>query len=140
MGGYSGAEAAEEGGGVGVSSHGIKMDPVKKKRFVWGALLAWTPWLPAIIGLGNALRGISKEKATGIGAVTGALAETFISAGLLATVVFEVAAIILLLRAFERGHWLRSLFSAFSICLGGLMLLLLGLFLWLSSARMHHAT
>jgi hypothetical protein len=116
------------------------MDPVKKNQFLWGVLLAWTPWLPTIIGLGNALRGISAEKATGLGAVAGALAETFILVGLLATVAFEVAAIILLLRAFERGHWLRSLFAAFSICLGGLMLLLLSLFLWLSWFQMHHAT
>lgn len=80
------------------------------------------------------------EKATGLAVVTGALAETFVSAGLLATVGFEVAAIILLFRAFERGHWLRSLFSALSICLGGLMLLLLSLFVWLSWPRVHHVT
>jgi hypothetical protein len=116
------------------------MDPQKKKLFLWGVLLAWTPWLPTMIGLGNALRGITKEKATGIGALTGALAETFITAGLLATLAFEMTAIILLLRAFERGHWLRSLFSAFSICLGGLMLLLLGLFLWLSWSQMHRTS
>jgi hypothetical protein len=108
------------------------MDPPKKKLFLWGVLLAWTPGLPAIVGLGYAFRGISAEKATGLAAVAGGLAETFILVGLLATLVFEVAAIIMLLRAFERGHWLRSLFSAFSICLGGLMLLLLGLFLWLN--------
>ena len=114
------------------------MDPAKKKQFLWGALLAWTPWLPSIFGLGNALRGISTEKATGIGAVVGGLAETFISVGLLATVLFELAAIILLFRAFERGHWLRSLFSALSICLGGLLLLLSGLFVWLTWTQMHH--
>ena len=88
-----------------------------------------------IFGLGNALRGITKEKATGIAAVTGALAETFISAGLLATFAFEVVAIVFLLRAFERGQGLRGLFSAFSICMGGVMLLLLGLFVWLTWTR-----
>jgi hypothetical protein len=40
--------------------------------------------------------------------VAGGLTETFLLFGLLVTVVFEVAAIILLVRAFERGHWLRS--------------------------------
>jgi len=108
------------------------MEPLKKRRFLWGALLAWAPWFPTIVGLGYAFRGISREKATGIGAVAGGLAETFLLFGLLVTVVFEVAAIILLIRAFESGHWLRSLFSAFSLFFSGLMLLLFGVFLWLS--------
>jgi hypothetical protein len=116
------------------------MDPAKKKQFLWGVLLAWIPWLPALIGLGNALVGISKEKATGLAVVTGAMAETFVSAGLLATVAFEVAAIIILLRAFEHGHRLRSLLLAFSICMSVLMLLLSGLFVWLSWSRLHPAT
>ena len=91
------------------------MDPLKKKRFLWGVLLAWVPWLPTLIGVGNAFRGISAEKATGLAAVAGGLTETFLSFGLLATVVFEVGAIILLVRAFERGHSLRNLFLAFSL-------------------------
>ena len=114
------------------------MDPLKKKRFLWGVLLAWAPWLPTMIGLGYAFRGISAEKATGLAAVAGGLTETFLLFGLVVTVVFEVAAIILLVRAFERGHWLRSLFLAFSLCISGLMLLLFGIFLWLSWFRMHH--
>jgi hypothetical protein len=114
------------------------MDPLKKKCFLWGVLLAWAPWLPAMIGVGNALRGISAEKATGLAAVAGGLAEMFLLFGLVVTVVFEVAAIILLYRAFVPGHWLRSLFLAFSLCLSGLMLLFFGAFLWLSWFRMHH--
>jgi hypothetical protein len=115
------------------------MDPLKKRRAIWGVLLSWTPWLPTIIGLGSAFRGIAKEKATGLAAVAGGLTETFLLFGLLATVVFEVAAIILLVRAFEPGHWLRSLFLAFSLCLSGLMLLLFGAFLWSSWFQMHHS-
>lgn len=69
------------------------MDPRKKKLFLWGVLLAWTPWLP----LGYTLRPIFAEKATGLAAVAGGLAETFILVGLVSTVGFEVAAIILLL-------------------------------------------
>jgi len=113
------------------------MDPLKKKRFLWGVLLAWAPWLPTIIGLGVAFRGIAAEKATGLAVVAGGLAETFLLFGLLATVAFEVAAIILLVRAFEPGRWLRSLFLVFSLCLSGLMLLLFGVFLWLSWFQMH---
>ena len=116
------------------------MDPRKKKRFLWGVLLAWAPWLPTIIGLGYAFRGISAEKATGLAAVAGGLTETFLLFGLLVSLVFEVVAIILLVRAFEPGHWLRSLFSVFSLFLSALMLLLFGLSLWLSWGQMHHPT
>jgi hypothetical protein len=114
------------------------MDPSKKKRFLWGVLLAWAPWLSTIIGLGYTFRDISAEKAIGLEAVAGGLMETFLLFGLLATFVFEVAAIVLLVRAFERGHWLRSWFLAFSLCFSGLMLLLFGIFLWLSWFRMRH--
>jgi hypothetical protein len=114
------------------------MDPLKRRRALWGILLAWTPWLPTIVGLGYAFRGISAEKATGLAAVAGSLTETFLSFGLLATVIFEVGAITLLFRAFERGHWLRNLILVFSLCLSGLMLLLFGSFLWLSWFRVHH--
>jgi hypothetical protein len=37
---------------------------------------------------------------------------------------------VLLVRTFSVERWMRSLFSLASICLGGLMLLLVGLFLW----------
>jgi hypothetical protein len=100
----------------------VKVDPLKKTRFVWGALLAWLPWLPSIIGFGYALRGISSEKATGLAAIAGGLAETFLVIGVFATVAAEIAALVLLFRAFKQGHWLRGLFSTFSIMVGGLML------------------
>lgn len=114
------------------------MDPLKKRRALWGVLLAWTPWLPFIIGPGSAFRGIATEKATGLAAVAGGLREAFLLFGLLATVIFEVAAVILMVRAFEPGHWLRSLFLAFSLCLSGLMLLVFGAFLWLRWFQIHH--
>jgi len=135
MGGHSDPEGAEES--LGVSPYGIN-GSTEEKRFLWGVLLAWAPWLPTIVGLGYAFRGISAEKATGLAAVAGGLTEAFLLLGLLITLVFEVVAIILLLRAFEFGHWLRSLLSAFSIFSSGLMLLLFGLFLWLSWVRTHH--
>jgi len=114
------------------------MDPLKKKRFLWGVLLAWAPWLPTMVGLAYAFRGIAAEKATGLAAVAGGLAEMFLLFGLIFTVVFEVAAIFLLARAFEPGHWLRSLVLALSLCASGLMLCFFGIFLWLSWFRMHH--
>jgi hypothetical protein len=101
--------------------------------------LAWVPWVPIGIGLGDALIGISRQKATGIGVVAGGLTEIFVVWGIGAIVIGQVAAIILLFRAFSPGHWVRSLFSVLSISISGLMLLLVGLFLWLSWFQGHHS-
>jgi len=121
-----GAEAGESGE--------VGMDDLKKKRFLWGVLLAWAPWIPT---LGYAFRGISEQKATGLGAVVGGLVELFVVCGIAAILIGQVAAIVLLCRAFSPGHWIRSLFSVLSICLSGSMLLLVGLFFWLSWSQAH---
>jgi hypothetical protein len=111
-----------------------------KRRFLWGVLLAWAPWLfVGILGLVNILKGISEQKATGLGAVAGGLAEAFITFGLATTLVFEVSAIVLLVRTFSRQHQLRSLSSVICICMSALMILLVGLFLWSVSVRPPHA-
>jgi hypothetical protein len=94
--------------------------------------LAWAPWVPTLIGLGYALRGILGAKATGIGVVFGGLTELFAVCGIGAILIGEVAAIILLVRTFAPGHWMRSLFSILSISMSALMLFIVGLFLWLS--------
>ena len=61
---------------------------LEKRRFLWGVSLAWAPWLPlliaSILGLTNGLRGISEQKATGLGAIIGGLAEALTSFGLVA--------------------------------------------------------
>jgi hypothetical protein len=102
--------------------------------------LAWVPWIPTLIGLGYALIGPWAGKATGIGALAGGLVELFVLRGIIAIVIGQTAAIVLLFRAFSPGHWLRGLFSVLSICLSGLMLLLVGLFLWFTWFRSHHAS
>ena len=47
----------------------------KRKWFVWGTVVTCTLSIPLIIGMSNAFRGISTEKATGLAAVAGGLAE-----------------------------------------------------------------
>ena len=112
---------------------GYAGDPAKR-RFLWGALLTWTPFFvavfPTIIGIFNAFREISTQKATGLGAVAGGLTEAFATFGLFATLVVEVAGIVLLVRAFSKEHPMRTLFSILSICCSGLMLTILGLCVW----------
>ena len=106
------------------------MDDVSKRRLLWGALLAWSPWVPSLIGLGNAFRGISEQKATGLGAVAGGLSEIFILWGIGGVLIGQVVAIVLLSRTFSSGHWIRSLFAVLSIGLSVLTLLLVGIFVW----------
>jgi hypothetical protein len=106
-------------------------DDPAKRRFLWGVLLAWTPFLfAAVPAVFNAFREISTQKATGLGAIAGGFAEAFAIFGLAATLAFEVSAIALLARAFSRGHPIRTFFSVLSICCSGLMLSILGLCLW----------
>jgi hypothetical protein len=116
------------------------VDELKKKRFLWGVGLAWAPWIPTLIGLSRVLRGISEAKATGLGAVGAGLVESIVLWGIITILIGQITAIVLLLRAFSYGHWVRSLFSVLSICLSGLMLFLVFLFLWFSSFRVSHAS
>jgi hypothetical protein len=114
-------------------------DELKKRRFLWGVVLAWAPWVPILIGLVHTLSSISRQKATGIGVVAGGLTEIFVVWGIGTVLIGQVIAIVLLSRAFSSGHWIRGLFSSVSICLSALMLVLVGLFLWLSWFQAHHS-
>src|SRR5260370_25720457 len=51
----------------------------KRKWFVWGMVVTCTLSIPLIIGMSNAFRGISKEKATGLAAVAGGLSEAYLT-------------------------------------------------------------
>jgi hypothetical protein len=109
-----------------------------RKRFLIGLLFAWVPWIPIIIGLRQAFRGISDTKATGIAAVAGGLGGAFALWGIIGMVVAQVAAIIWLGKSFAPEHALRNLVSVLSIVVSGLMLVLVCLFvasIWFST---HH--
>ena len=120
------------------------MNEVEKRRFLWGVSLAWSPALPllliGVLGVINAFRGISEQKATGIVALAGGLAEFFTIFGILVTLTFQVAAIVLLLRGFSGRHGYRSLLSAVSICLSTLMIFLLGVFVWVFFGGFYRAS
>lgn len=106
------------------------MEELKKKRFAWGVFLAWTPWIPAMISLRYAFKGISEQKATGLGAVAASLSELFVVWGIGAMIISQVAAIFWLCRAFSHEHWIRNVLSAISLCLSGLMLMIVCFSLW----------
>ncbi len=109
------------------------MDDLKRKRFLWGILLAWLPWIPVLTFFYVAFKETSEQKATGIAAVAGSLAEVFSVFGLGIALAFAVSAIVFLLRAFAPGHWLRTSFTVVSICLSLLLISLFGLCFWLFS-------
>jgi succinate dehydrogenase hydrophobic anchor subunit len=102
----------------------------KRKSFFWGMILTGTLSIPLIIVFFNAFKGISAEKATGLAAMAGGLAEAYVTLGLLLSLVLPVGAIVLLVRSFSAGHRMRALFSLLCICACALTLALAGLFVW----------
>src|SRR5579863_4022014 len=110
-------------------------DDAKRKRFLWGVALAWAPWVPVIFGLGNAFVGIANTKATGLAAVAGGFLEMKLM--IAAMLICEISAMALLFRTFSRGHELRSVFSVFSICASGLLIVLFGLSIWFVWSASH---
>jgi hypothetical protein len=111
-------------------------DP-KRKWFLWGMVLAWTASIPIIIGLLDSFRGVSEQKATGLGAVAG-LADVYLTFGLILTFVFLVGAIVLLGRSFSRGHRTRAILSVLSMGWSALMLFVFSLLMWLLLAPLTH--
>jgi hypothetical protein len=112
-------------------------DQQARRRLLWGAALAWAPWVPTLISLGYAFRGVSNSKATGLAAVMAGLAELFVVWGIVAMLVGQVLAIVLLIRTFSAAHWMRTLFSLMSIAMSALMLVLVGLLVWAAWYESH---
>jgi hypothetical protein len=110
----------------------------KRKWFLWGMTLAWIPLNPVMIGIFNAFRGISEQKATGLGAVAGGLAEGYAMLGMIVTLLLPVAAIALLGKSLSGVHPMRTLVSWLSICWSVLVLALSGLSVWMLFFRMSH--
>jgi hypothetical protein len=99
--------------------------------FGWGVALTFALSIPPVISLFNAFHGISEQRATGLGAVAGGLAEGYVTFAVILTFVLPIAAIVLLVRSFARGHGLRSLFCLLCICWNAIMLGLAAFFVWL---------
>src|SRR5580693_4705959 len=57
----------------------------KTKRFFWGMVLEWIPSAPLIIGVFSSFRGISGQKATGLGAIAGGVSEVYLTFGVILT-------------------------------------------------------
>ena len=107
------------------------------KRFRHGLFFAWVPLLffivPTAIGIIRAIA--QREKATGLAAVAGGVAEVAATFGLVVIVASEVVAIVMLVRTFSRSRLTRTFVAIFSVGCSGLLLLVLGLFLWFGTGH-----
>jgi hypothetical protein len=106
-----------------------------EKRFAFGVLLAWAPWVPTLIGVCYAFRAVSNTKATGLSAIAGGFAEILVYWGMLTMLVTQLLAIVWLWSNFSRRKLIGNVLGVVSIGMSALMLLLLGLFIWFTSAR-----
>jgi hypothetical protein len=110
------------------------MEDLKKRRFLWGMLLAWSSLValvPLLYGFYDSFQKYSEQKATGLGAVAGGLAEAFLSYGLLLAAIAQLTAILHLVRGFSLDSTGRTVLSVVSICWSLLTLLLIGSTVWL---------
>ena len=114
-------------------------DDRKKTFFLWGSIFAWTPFIPPMIGMLNAFKGISEQKATGVGAAAGGIAGGYAALGVICSFVLPVAAIVLLVKSFDAGHRMRTVFSLLFIGWSLLALVLVGFSVWMSLIYLPHS-
>lgn len=105
-------------------------DALTRKRFLWGLILTWAPWVPAMIGLSSLFIGISHSKATGVAAVAASMVELLVLWGVGTLLISQIAAIVWLFRSFSGAHVLRNVIAAASLVASALMLLLVCAFLF----------
>jgi hypothetical protein len=107
-------------------------DDRKRNRFLWGIALAWLPFLPLAVALvKEVLRGISQQKATGIGAVSGGAVLVGVWYFWILAPLSVIAAFMFLVRSFSKAHPVRNLVATVSLCWALLMAGVLGILGWL---------
>jgi len=98
------------------------VDAVKSLR--WGVLLAWVPLAVVVVpGILNSFRGITEQKATGLGAIAGGVMEMIVTWGILSFIAVEVASLVFTVRALRGGVGKEGLLPAVTSVLGALLAL-----------------
>ncbi len=101
-------------------------------KFRIGILLAWIPFLVIVIpAFFEVFRGITNQKATGLGAVAGGLSHAFVTFGVSAFVVAQLLAIVFLIRSIGTGGAVQNIFAILSIGLCVVTLAATGLLFWI---------
>jgi len=119
------------------------LQEVSERGFRRGLALAWIPSIPLVLAILNSFHRMSEQKATGLGAIAGGLAEVYLPFVILLTLGVEVAAIVFLIRSFSRPHLGRTLVSVFSIAwsmlvIASFALLIWGLYIYVPHAQASH--
>jgi len=81
-------------------------------------------------------RDLSREKATGLGAVAGGLTEAYVTFGFILSLVLPVASIVLLARSLSGADRIRKVLSSLLIVCSSFILLLWGLCGWFFLVQM----
>ena len=102
----------------------IDTDP-KRKRFLWGIAIGWFSFIPLVYGCANAFKGVSEQKATGIGAIAGGVAEICVLVGALVLLVSPMIAIYLLVTSWSHGKAARNFLSVITMLWSGFTLFLI---------------
>ena len=110
--------------------------PTDRRRewFAWGMLLTGFSSVPLVIGIigtVHAMRQVSENQATGLGAVAGGFVEVYSTFGLLLAIALPTAAIVLLARSLAEEHRTRSFLSVVSICWSALMIAIPAWTVWM---------
>lgn len=111
-------------------------DP-RRTRFLWGVAIAWFPLIPLVYGCANAFKGVSEQKATGLGAVAGGIAEGCAIFGGLVFLLSPMIAIYLIATSWSRGQAVRNFFSVITILWSGFTLFLILGAVWLIFVHQH---
>lgn len=98
--------------------------------FRWGVVITLVLSIGPVLGMFNMFRGISTQKATGLGAVAGGLAEGYAAVTMILVFVLPLVAIVFLGKSLSKKPGSRSVISLLCIGWNGIMLVLSGLFVW----------
>lgn len=102
----------------------------KPNWFLWGMILAAIPSLPSLFAFVGIVREISNQKQTGLGAVAGGATESFVTLGMIFSLVLPATAIWALFRSLSRSNLGRSVIASVAIGWSTLLLLYYGGMLW----------
>ena len=103
--------------------------------------MAWVPLAAVVLpGILNSFRGITEQKATGLGAVAASIAEVLMIWGVLSLIAVELASLVFTVRALRAGVGKSGVLPAVASVLGALLALTIVVggmtMLWASSGRM----
>jgi hypothetical protein len=116
------------------------MDDRQRRQFRWGVLLAWSfPVIFVVLTMVTVAREISTQKTSGLGAVAGATTLAFTHFGIVTATVFQICAIVLLIRAWPGGQRpFRVVITLISLGCAVITLCVCGAATWFFVRRMLH--